>query len=75
LAGLGKMPVKANDVLGVILAPVRAPSQKPDEQYEKIARLYPDGNRLEMFARRPRFGWDVFGNEVANSIKLERSQE
>jgi len=71
LAVRGKMPVKAHDVLAVICSPVRAHSQKPDEQYEKIARLYPDGDRLEMFARCPRSGWDVFGNEVENSIRLE----
>lgn len=70
LATRGKMPVKAHDVLSIILSPVRKHSQKPDEQYEKIARLYPDGERLEMFARRPRAGWDVFGNEVVNSIAM-----
>ena len=70
LAVKGKMPVRAHDVLALIVSPVRSHSQKPDEQYEKIARLYPNGNRLEMFARRQRAGWDVFGNEVENSITL-----
>lgn len=70
LAVRGKMPVQVHDVLSIIAAPVRAHSQKPDEQYEKIARLYPDGNRLEMFARRRQPGWDVFGNEVEESIAL-----
>jgi N6-adenosine-specific RNA methylase IME4 len=30
--------------------------------------------RLEMFARREREGWDVFGNEVENSINLDLSK-
>lgn len=70
LAIRGKMPVKAHDVLSVILSPVCEHSQKPEEQYEKIGRLYPDGQRLELFARRKRDGWDVFGNEVEGSIQL-----
>lgn len=46
-------------------------SEKPLEQYEKIDRLFPDTYpRLEMFARQQREGWDVFGNEVENSIDL-----
>lgn len=70
LATRGRMPVRARDVLALIVAPVRKHSQKPDEQYEKIARLYPEGERLELFARRKRAGWDVFGNEVEGSITL-----
>ena len=57
--------------LALIQAPREEHSKKPDEQYEKIDRLFPDVYpRLEMFARREREGWDVFGNEVENSIKL-----
>lgn len=70
LATRGKMPVSAHDVLALICSPIRRHSQKPDEQYEKIARLYPHGERLEMFARQSRAGWDVFGNEVEGSIEL-----
>jgi N6-adenosine-specific RNA methylase IME4 len=29
-----------------------------------IERLYPNVPKLEMFARKPRDGWDVWGNEV-----------
>lgn len=70
LAVRGKMPVQAHDVLSLIVSPVRRHSQKPDEQYQKIERLYPQGNRLEMFARQSRCGWDAFGNEVKDSIIL-----
>ena len=42
----------------------RMHSAKPPEAYGAIERVSP-GPRLEMFARRPRPGWDVWGNEVS----------
>ncbi len=71
LAVKGRMAVQAHDVPALIYSPVREHSRKPDEQYGKIERLYPDASYLELFARRqwsPQ--WDVFGNEVENSISL-----
>ena len=47
-------------------------SEKPDETYELIESISP-GPRLEMFARRSRPGWDVWGNEVESDIQLEVS--
>ena len=41
-----------------------AHSAKPDEVYDLIERLYPHGRRLELFARRPRAGWDGWGNQL-----------
>lgn len=38
-------------------------SRKPDTFYELVERVSP-GPHLEMFARRRRFGWDVWGNEA-----------
>lgn len=43
-------------------------SRKPDSLHQ-YAESFP-GPYLELFARRQRAGWDVFGNEVANSIEL-----
>ena len=60
----------AMDVLALIYSPVREHSRKPDEQYGKIERLFPNARKLEMFARRRWPGWDVFGNQVADSIAL-----
>lgn len=45
-------------------------SKKPDFFYDLIESVSP-GNRLELFARNQREGWDVFGNEVSNSIEIE----
>lgn len=60
--------------MGLIMAPPGRHSQKPDEQYAKIDRLFPDlAPRLEMFARVRRPDWDVFGNQVENSIFIEPS--
>lgn len=39
-------------------------SQKPAEFYEIIETMYPTGPYLEMFARKPREGWDVWGNQL-----------
>ena len=61
---------KAKDVRQVIMSPLRQHSRKPDEQYAKIERLY-DGPYLEMFARRTRPGWHVWGNEVESDVEIE----
>lgn len=46
----------------------REHSRKPDEQYELIESCSP-GPYLEMFARYPRPGWSVWGNEADESIE------
>ena len=45
-------------------------SAKPHDVYEKIVQLMGDVPRLEMFARNEMEGWDVFGDQVENSIIL-----
>lgn len=44
-------------------------SRKPVAFMELIEKVSP-GPYLELFARRQREGWDVFGNEVENSITI-----
>jgi N6-adenosine-specific RNA methylase IME4 len=74
LATKGKPPrVSDKGIQSLICSPVREHSRKPDEQYAKIEKLYPNKKYLELFARRQRPGWDVFGNEVENSIELEKT--
>ena len=41
-----------------------AHSEKPDEVYQEIERLFPNVPKLEMFARKARAGWDWHGNEA-----------
>ena len=47
-------------------------SKKPEIFRQRIdSKVNPELKRLEMFARRSAEGWDVFGNEVDDSINLE----
>jgi len=46
-------------------------SEKPDSARQRIVALFGDLPRIELFARQKTEGWDVFGNEVEGSIKLE----
>lgn len=75
LAIKGKMPVVAHNVLALIYSPVREHSRKPDEQYGKISRLYPNMKYLELFARRKHSGWHSWGNEINSDINLSPSGE
>lgn len=48
----------------VIAIPRQNHSSKPHEFYDIIDSLYPHGNRIELFARNRREGWDAWGNEA-----------
>ena len=62
----------------VIYSEIGKHSQKPHEIRNRIVRLFGDVPRLELFARSrngffPDYeyeGWDVYGNQVNNSITL-----
>jgi len=63
LATRGK-PKRLNaDVRQVLVEKRREHSRKPDSIHHRIERLI-DGPRLELFARTPRAGWTVWGNET-----------
>jgi len=63
LATRGSPRRLAKDVHQVVIAPALEHSAKPDEVYRRAARLYP-GPHLELFARKPRAGWIVWGDEI-----------
>lgn len=63
LATRGKPKRIHADVRQGIIAPRREHSRKPDEVHGRIERLV-GGPYLELFARAPREGWTVWGNEV-----------
>lgn len=44
-------------------------SRKPENIYHYAETL--DGPYVELFARRPRNGWDVWGNQIQSSVNLE----
>lgn len=68
----------AKDVPQVLIAPRGRHSEKPDEIRKRIVRLFGDVNRVELFARQNSSvpdedtfkAWDVFGNEIDNSITI-----
>jgi N6-adenosine-specific RNA methylase IME4 len=45
-------------------------SKKPDEIRNRIHRMFPTQKKLEMFARETSEHFDVFGNQVADTIIL-----
>jgi len=59
-------PPKTNFV--GLLSPNLRHSRKPDSIYEYAETL--EGPYLEMFARRSRPGWDVWGNEVESNLEI-----
>ena len=66
----GKMPnITRIDSTWWLTKRQRRHSAKP-EFFQDMIETVSEGPRLEMFARRERKGWDVFGNEVDNSIDI-----
>ncbi len=49
--------------------PRKAHSVKPSEFYALVEQASP-GPRLEMFAREPRPGWSVWGDEVLSDLEI-----
>jgi N6-adenosine-specific RNA methylase IME4 len=62
----GKMQRLDKSVHQVVKAPRQEHSRKPDEVRERILKLFGDIPRIELFARRPVDGWEVWGNEVCD---------
>ncbi|MDR7574208.1 MAG: MT-A70 family methyltransferase [Armatimonadota bacterium] len=63
----GRLAVRRRDIPTVYFAPRGRHSEKPDGFYADVIERASPGPRLEMFARKPRPGWTVWGNEVAGS--------
>lgn len=64
----GKMVLPVKDKRGafstVLRENSRRHSQKPECAYEMIETMFPGVNKLELFARNMRDGWDQWGNEI-----------
>lgn len=73
LATRGSPQRLSKDVHQVVIAPVGEHSEKPDEVYRRIERLYP-GPYLELFARKPREHWATWGDEIAALDNIEEGQ-
>jgi N6-adenosine-specific RNA methylase IME4 len=79
----GRIPAPAMGTQrpGLISAPVREHSRKPDEVYELIESYFPNLPKIELHARAhaPRTGWDHWGLETgdfdsATAMKAELEQ-
>lgn len=47
----------------------REHSRKPEIAYRHIEAMYPEADKLELFARHERAGWDAWGNELNGNGK------
>jgi N6-adenosine-specific RNA methylase IME4 len=65
----GKAPVNFKGQPTWMFAPLQEHSHKPEEQFAVIERVS-SPPYLELFARRPRAGWDIWGNEAASDIEI-----
>jgi N6-adenosine-specific RNA methylase IME4 len=65
----GRAPILFRSQPTWFFAPKQDHSHKPEEQYAVIERCSP-GPYLELFARRKRPGWQVWGNEVVSDVVL-----
>ena len=71
LARKGKMPkVERIDTTWWEIKRQNCAHSKKPEFFQDMIETVSEEPRLEMFARRERKGWSVFGNEVDNSIDL-----
>lgn len=60
----GSCPPAIRNVRSRFAAKVGRHSEKPDEFYELVERMYPRAERYELFARIVRPGWRQFGLEL-----------
>lgn len=58
-------PAPSTRPKSIVVAPRGAHSAKPDEFAALIERMYPELPRCELFARKPREGWRVWGNQAS----------
>lgn len=67
----GKSAPENLSVRSVFAGYVRAHSQKPNEFYDIVEKLYPSARKIEMFARTVRPGWEQYGNQLGSIALTE----
>lgn len=72
LASRGRPIRKSASVRQIVRASIREHSQKPEEVRDRLVQLMGRVARIEVFARyhEAPAGWDVFGDEVTQTVKL-----
>jgi len=61
------VPEPASRPDSVVTAPRQEHSAKPLVFYDVIERMYPEFQKIELFCRNPRGGWDAWGNQAASA--------
>jgi N6-adenosine-specific RNA methylase IME4 len=69
LLGRRGRPMKpATDmVASLVVSPRREHSRKPEAVRNRIALMYPEARKVELFCREAANGWEAWGNEVKTS--------
>ncbi len=76
VATRGRPEVLDRSIRSTFKAPTGRHSEKPDVFYSEIVERLYAGPYVELFARRPRAGWTVHGNEIpGGSIFTDRDDE
>ena len=65
----GRLPIRRRDLSTLFRAPTTGHSAKPDAFYSLVETASP-GPYLDVFARRHRAGWDVWGDEIVPAYQL-----
>ena len=65
----GKIPTPrgARNIRQLLAMPRGKHSEKPEQVIENITKMFPEQNKIELFARKNYFGWDNWGLEVQNN--------
>jgi len=69
----GRFPAPAPSLRpdSVIEGQQRGHSHKPDALHEIIEAAWPDANKIELFARRHRAGWQTWGDQLPGKVSSE----
>ena len=75
IATRGNIKRASAAVRNVVHAQIQEHSRKPDEVRKRIVHLMGDVPRIELFAREQKEGWDKWGNEIENSVDIQKQIE
>lgn len=67
----GKPTIQLTNQTTAIEAPRGRHSEKPEEFYGVVEKMCP-GSKVEIFSRKSRPGWEVFGDEIAPNNRSDR---
>lgn len=66
----GNPPIKSKLRSSVHKLPQSKTHSRKPKEWAWLIEQVDEGPRLEMFARRKRHGWHVWGNEIANDVEM-----